>query len=143
MAEYRWFTELTHNAGNGSWNVHAHLILGTTQKMNRAEAQTIIDALVARWVSCAARLGHSAAREALHGDLIDHTPARAIRYASKGVMGAHSAADGGGRTPGDILLSAAVHGDADDAALWAEIECAAVKRRFQGTAGAWRGGTKP
>jgi len=143
VAAYRWDTELTRNADDGSWNVHLHLILGATQKMNRDDALLVADALIARWVECATKRGHSAAPEALHGALIDRTPARAIAYTCKGVMAPHRAADGSGRTPRDILLSAALDGDADDAALWLEIEAASDGRRSQGTGGAWRGGAKP
>lgn len=143
VSAYRWHTELTRNADDGSWNVHLHLILGTTQKMNRDDAQLIVDALTARWVECAIKRGRYAAPEALHGALIDRTPARAIAYICKGVMAPHRAVGGSGRTPSDILLSAAMDGDADDAALWLEIESASDGRHFQGTGGAWRGGPKP
>lgn len=126
VAAFRWFTEITR--GPGGWHPHVNLIAVSRKEIDPSE-------IPVRWEALAASEGVFAPADAQYVERITCTPGRALRYATKGTLALH----GDSRTAGVILLDAALHGDADAAADWAEIETASARRRWQGTGGEWRG----
>jgi hypothetical protein len=125
VAAFRWFTEITR--GPGGWHPHLNLIVVSRNEIDPSE-------IPARWEALAASEGVFAPADAQYVERITRTPGRAFRYATKGPLAIH----GDSRTAGAILLDAALHGDADAATDWQEIETASAGRRWQGTGGEWR-----
>jgi hypothetical protein len=128
VAAFRWFTEIT--CGPGGWHPHLNLIAVSRNEIDTSE-------IPVRWGALAASEGVFAPADAQYVERITRTPGRALRYATKGTLAPH----GDSRTAGVILLDAVLHGDADAAADWAEIETTSAGRRWQGTGGEWRGHT--
>ena len=126
VAAFRRYTEITH--GPGGWHPHINLIVVSRNEIDPSE-------IPARWEALAASVGVFAPADAQYAERITRTPGRALSYATKGTL----AMPGDSRTAGSILLDAAIHGDADAAAEWLEIETASAGRRWKGTGGEWRG----
>ncbi len=125
VAAYRWHTEVT--CGLCGWHPHVNLIVVSRNEIDASE-------ILRRWEALAALEGISAPMTAQHAQRVTRTVGRALRYASKGTLASHDDT----RTLGDVLHDAAVLGDADACAQWAEIEAASASRRWQGTGGEWR-----
>lgn len=133
VAAFRWFTELTH--GEDGWHPHIHMIAVSNHDSTPEQDDELSTQIINRWILRARDLGHHADDAGQHVQRVTRTPGRAVSYACKGVMTSH----GDSRTPGRILLDAALRGDAHSADLWAEIEAASAGRHWQGTGGAFRG----
>ncbi len=115
---WSWSTEIT--GSHGAWHVHTAFILAVGDDLSTDDLEALRQRLSARWAVKAASAGHYADPGQQNFDRITRTHGRAIGYAVKGVMATH----GDSRTPGRILRDAALAGDADAAADWAEIETA-------------------
>ena len=129
---WSWSTEIT--GKRGAWHVHTAFLLAVSDDLSADDVEGLRQRLSARWADRAASAGHYADPGQQGFDRITRTPDRAIGYAVKGVMATH----GDSRTAGRILRDAALDGDADAAADWAEIESASVGKRLQGMGGRFR-----
>lgn len=132
ITAYRWHTELT--KGPTGWHPHVAFLLVSRNVVAAYEFAALRDELLDRWAALATARDLRADADQQHAEKIRRTPGRAVSYLTKGPMRLH----GESRTAGRILLDAAVEGDAEAAADWAEIEEASAGRRWQSTGGEFR-----
>lgn len=129
---YRWHTEITQ--GPQGWHPHVSFLLALRHDLSGSDLDVLERACRNRWSNLADNAGHCADPESQYFTKVRRTPGRMIGYLCKGPM----ARSRKSRTPGRILLDAAIMGDSDADSSWAEIELASVGRRWQSTGGGFR-----